>query len=235
MYLRFSRTAWPVVLLLITGGITDAVWAQAQSVNPGINRAYTDPVFEDWVARFESPGREVYDRRMDIVAALALKPGMAVADIGAGTGLFTRLFATAVAPGGPVYAVDISPVFIQNILRRSREEKLGNVSGIVNTGRDAKLPALSVDVAFLCDTYHHFEFPQSMLGSIHRALRPAGRLVIIDFRKQEGKSSEWVMQHVRADKFTVIREVEAAGFKLIADTDLLQENYFLMFERLPHP
>jgi len=234
MHLRSSSNAWPVVLLLVTGGMTDPVWAQAQSVNPGINRAYTDPVFEDWVARFESPGREVYDRRKDIVAALALKPGMAVADIGAGTGLFTRLFAT-VTPGGPVFAVDISPVFIQNILRRSREEGLRNVSGIVNTARDAKLPASSVDVAFLCDTYHHFEFPQLMLESIHRALRPSGRLAIIDFRKQEGKSSAWVMQHVRADKTAVIREVEAAGFRLIADTELLKENYFLMFERLPRP
>jgi len=235
MHLRSSSNAWPVVLLLVTGGMTDPVWAQAQSVNPGINRAYTDPVFEDWVARFESPGREVYDRRKDIVAALALKPGMAVADIGAGTGLFTRLFAPAVTPGGPVFAVDISPVFIQNILRRSREEGLRNVSGIVNTARDAKLPASSVDVAFLCDTYHHFEFPQLMLESIHRALRPSGRLAIIDFRKQEGKSSAWVMQHVRADKTAVIREVEAAGFRLIADTELLKENYFLMFERLPRP
>jgi predicted methyltransferase len=154
---------------------------------------------------------------------------MAVADIGAGTGLFTRLFAPRVSPGGAVYAVDISPSFVENILRTCREQGLANVEGIVNTGRDVSLPPASIDLAFLSDTYHHFEYPQTMLASIRRALRSGGRLIVIDFRKQPGISSRWVMGHVRTNRDTVTREISSAGFRLVADKPLLQSNYFLEF------
>ena len=82
-----------------------------------------------------------------------------------------------VAPGGTVYAVDISETFVSNILHSSREQGLNNVEGIVNTPREAGLPERSIDLAFLADTYHHFEYPQSMLASIHRGLRDHGRLL----------------------------------------------------------
>jgi predicted methyltransferase len=205
--------------------------AGEQSVRPGVNRHYENPDWSAWVARFERPDREVYARRRAIVAATGLRPGMTVADIGAGTGLFTRLFAPEVGPGGKVYAVDISPTFIENILRTSREQGLANVEGIVNTPRDVSLPPASIDLAFLSNTYHHFEYPQSMLASIHRALRRGGRLIVIDFRKQPGISSRWVMGHVRTNRETVIREIHAAGYRLLEDKPLLYSNYFLVFQK----
>jgi predicted methyltransferase len=207
------------------------VFAQEQSVSPGINRHYEDADFARWQRTFESPGREVYDRRQDIVAALGLKPGMTVADIGAGTGLFTRLLSPAVGPSGTVYAQDISREFLENLERIGREERLANVKTVLGTERDARLPANTLDLAFLCDTYHHFEYPRSMLASIHRALKPGGALVVIDFEKTPGLSSAWVMGHVRADRETAIREIEAAGFRLAEDRKLLRENYFLRFVR----
>ena len=207
------------------------LYAQEQSVNPGINRRYEAPVWQQWVNAFENPGRELYEQRQAIAGAVGLRPGMAVADIGAGTGLFTRLFAPRVAPGGKVYAVDISESFVENILRTCREQGLANVAGIVNTPRDAGLPADSIDLAFLADSYHHFEYPVSMLASIHRALRSDGRLIIIDFRRQPGRSSQWVMQHVRAGRDSVLREIQAAGFQLVADRPLLASNYFLEFRK----
>ena len=207
-------------------------YAQEQSVNPGINRRYEAPVWQHWVNAFENPGRELYAQRQAIVGAVGLRPGMVVADIGAGTGLFTRLFAPRVAPGGKVYAVDISESFVENILRTCREQGLANVAGIVNTPREAGLPADSIDLAFLADTYHHFEYPVSMLASIHRALRNDGRLIIIDFRRQPGRSSPWIMQHVRAGRDSVLREIEAAGFQLVADQPLLASNYFLAFRKV---
>ena len=94
--------------------------AQEQSVRPGINSYYMDPEWQQWVYQFESRGREVFDRRFDILHASSVLPGMDVADIGAGTGLFTRLFSPQVGPGGKVYAVDISRTFVENILRESR-------------------------------------------------------------------------------------------------------------------
>lgn len=208
--------------------------AVESSVNPGINQDYSDAEFQRWVSVFERPGREVYDKRHTIVSALALKPGMAIADIGAGTGFYTHLFAAKVGTSGKVYAVDISENFIENILRTAKNQGLNNVEGIISRPKSTELALASIDLAFICDTYHHFEYPQTMLASIHQALRPGGQLVIIDFRKQPGVSSGWVMSHVRADEITVIKEAETAGFSLLSQQDLLQSNYFLTFEKNGH-
>lgn len=205
--------------------------AEEQNVNPGINEYYYDADFQHWVNVFERPGREVYDKRHTIVNALSIKTGMAIADIGAGTGFYTLLFAQEVGSSGKVYAVDISEDFIKNILISARQKKFGNVEGIINSQKSTNLESDSIDLAFICDTYHHFEYPQSMLASIYQALRTGGELVIIDFRKQPGVSSGWVMTHVRANEKDVIREVEAAGFKLTDRSELLHENFFLKFSK----
>ena len=223
--LRFGLAA----LLLVAGTFPVAA---RDGADPAINRPYLDPDFAQWVERFESPGREVYDRREAIVAASGVKPGMRVADIGAGTGLFTLLFARAVGPTGHVTAVDISPTFVANIQRRAQNEKLGNVSTRVNSQTDTGLPPASIDLAFISDTYHHFEQPRAMLASIHRALRDGGSLIVIDFERVEEESSAWVLGHVRADKKQVIHEIEAAGFRLVADTSLLKENFYLRFTKI---
>lgn len=202
-----------------------------QNVAPGINRHYESPDFEQWRGTFEQPGREVYARRMDILAASAVRPGMAVADIGAGSGLFTLLFARAVGAGGRVYAVDIAPEFVAGITARAAAEGFGNVVGVVSEQRATRLAPNSIDLAFVCDTYHHFEYPQAMLASIHQALRPGGRLIIIDFRREAGFSSPWVMGHVRAGETQVIDEVGAAGFTLSDRPDFLRVNYFLTFTK----
>ena len=218
-------------ILLLLAGLLLVFPATAgdQSVRPGINRHFEDPDWQQWVSTFERPGREVYDQRHAIVAASRAGPGMDIADIGAGTGLFTRLFATAVEPEGTVYAIDIASTFIENILRTCREQGLLNVTGIVNTPVDIGLPANAIDLAFITDTYHHFEYPQQTLASIHQALRNEGRLVIIDFRRDPQISSKWVMGHVRGNRKQVIQEVQAAGFRLLDDKPLMRTNFFLEF------
>ena len=207
-------------------------FAEEQSIRPGINSYYENPDWQQWVNTFERPGREVYDKRHAIVDATGIRPGMAVADIGAGTGLFTRLFAERVGPQGRVYAVDISRPFIENIVRTSQQRGFLNVEGVVNGHKDVSLPPDSIDLAFLVDTYHHFEYPASMLSSIHRSLRPGARLIVIDFRRDPGHSSSWVMGHVRAGRDAVIDEITRAGFRLIDDKALLRTNYYLVFSRL---
>jgi SAM-dependent methyltransferase len=206
--------------------------AQEKSVRPGINKAFENPDVKGFVGKFEVESREIYARRKEIVAACKLKPGMRVADIGAGTGLFTRLFAREVGPGGKVFAVDIAPQFIAHIEKTCREAGLKNVVGVVCTPDSAKLPANSIDLAFICDTYHHFEYPAKTLRSIHRALRPGGHLVLIDFHRIEGKSSEWVLGHVRAGQEVFTREIVAAGFKVVEERDILKENYFVRFVKV---
>jgi predicted methyltransferase len=96
---------------------------------------------------------------------------------------------------------------------------------------DVALAPESIDLAFVSATYHHFEYPRSMLAPVRRALKPGGALVVIDFPKRPGLSSPWVMGHVRADKAAVIREIEAAGFRLMEERPILRRNYFLRFEK----
>lgn len=202
-----------------------------QSVNPGINRAYENADFDRWQDIFERDGREVWDRREDIIRHLRLRPGQRIADVGAGTGFFAMLMAEVVGPEGRVYAVDITPSFVTETEQRAKDRGLSNVVGIINDPLSTQLPADSVDLVFISDTYHHFEYPQSTLRSIYEALTPEGELVVIDFKRIPGFSSPWVLNHVRAGEPEVIAEIEAAGFSLVERLDFMRTQYYLRFNK----
>jgi predicted methyltransferase len=210
-----------------------SVPSHEQSVRPEINKEYLKPDLKvgKWVERFEREGREIYDHRHDIIKAARIQLGSTVADIGAGTGLFTLLIAEAVGPRGKVYAVDIVKEFLGHIDGRAAQQGRRNVRTILCTERSVELPAHSIDLAFVCDTYHHFEYPHSTLASIHRALRPGGELVLIDFKRVPGESSQWVMDHVRAGQDIVTAEIISAGFELVGESAFLRDNYFLRFRK----
>ncbi len=227
----FLRALFLVVLALLSGLLAADTGLSLAGADPAINRPYVNPDYGEWVERFERPGRELYDLRRAILAEADLRPGMVVADIGAGTGLFTRLFARAVGPSGRVLAVDVSEEFVRNIERTAAEQGLGNVVGIVNSQAGAGLSTESVDLAFIADTYHHFEQPLAMMRSIYRALRPGGRLILIDFERIPGRSAGWVMGHVRAGKEVFAEEVQQAGFVLEGEADILRRNYLLHFRK----
>lgn len=205
--------------------------AHAQGASPEINEQYRNPDYNRWQRNLETEGREVYEKRLAIVDAVAAKPGQAVADVGAGTGLFTRLFASRVGPQGRVYAVDIARAFVDGNLARARAAHQNNVLGVVSTQTDTRLEESSVDIAFICDAYHHFEDPKAMLASIRRALRPGGTLVVVDFERIPGTSPDWILKHVRAGKEDFRREIEASGFRFTEEAKLMRENYFLRFTR----
>src|SRR5262249_8905660 len=151
--------------------------------------------------------------------------------------LFTRLFAREVGERGKVYAVDIAPKFLAHIDKTCKEDKIANVKTVRCSQTPCELPAGSIDVAFVCDTYHHFEFPFRTLASIHKALRPGGRLLVVDFHRIPGKTRKWLLDHVRAGQDVVIKEIVQSGFKLAGEEkDLgLKENYFLRFDRVEKP
>ena len=203
--------------------------AEEKNVRPGINNYYYDAQFEQWLNTFESSGREVFDKKEAILQALQVKQGMTIADIGAGTGLYTIPFAQQVGEQGLVYAVDISADFVKNIELRAKQQDLKNVITHINDQKDIGLPHNSIELAFICNTYHHFEYPLTTLESIYQALVSGGKLVIIDFKRDPKISSSWVMGHVRTHKEAVIKEVESVGFKLINDNTILEQNYFLSF------
>ena len=158
---------------------------------------------------------------------------MHVADVGAGTGLFTRLFSQQVGSRGWVFAVDISPRFAEHLAELADRIRGQNITPVLCAADSVLLPPESVDIVYICDTYHHFEYPAATLASIHRAMRTGGRLAVIDLERIPGVSSEWTLDHVRAGKETFREEIEAAGFELDRELDLdgLVENYFLLVRK----
>ncbi len=217
-----------------SAGSKPASAAAEASVKPGINAEYLKPDLKvtQWVERFEREGREIYDHREAIVAAAHLQPGMTVADIGAGTGLFTPYFSRAVGAKGKVVAVDIVPAFLARIEQRAAAEGLANVQTVLCTERSVELPANSIDFAFICDVYHHFEYPQSTMASLRKALRPGGEILLVEFKRIPGTSSDWVLNHVRAGQEVFTAEINAAGFEQVEERDILKDNYVLRFRKV---
>ena len=206
-----------------------------QSVRPGINDRFVDPTLDvsQWLGRFEIESREVYAARTEVLKACQVEAGFRVADIGAGTGFYSRLFAQAVGTDGWVFAVDISPKFLQHINKQSADDGVTNLTSVLCSERAVNLPADSIDLVFVCDTYHHFEYPRSTLASIHRALKPGGLLVVIDFERIPGQSREFILGHVRAGKEVFRDEIIDSGFKFVREIALpeLKENYLLHFRK----
>jgi len=206
--------------------------ADEPSVRPGINTAYFQPdALTKYSKILEAESREVVEHRDEIVDAIGLQKGMVVADIGAGTGFFTTEIAKRVGNRGAVFSVDIVPSFLERIGERVNAEKLSNVTVVQGEERATGLKPASVDLAFMCATYHHIEYPQAYMRSLLQTLRPGGTLVLIDFERVEGKTKAAIIEHVRADKETAIDEVSRAGFVFESETELLDKNYYLFFAR----
>ena len=221
-----------IAALLLATALLIPLGAQEKSVRPGVNDTFRDPDPKAFTERFEIESREVFAKRKEILEAIKLKPTDVVADIGAGTGLFTRLFASNVGPEGRVIAVDIAQKFLDHIEVTCREQNLRNVETLLCKDDSTELPPESVDVAFICDTYHHFEFPQKTMTSLLNALKPGGRVILIDFKRIQGESTDWTMDHVRAGQEVFEAEILQAGFQKADEVkDLLKENYMVVFEK----
>lgn len=209
--------------------------AASPTAEEGINREFLSPDLdpEEWLAKFEVESREVFSARREILAAVGLAAGDRIADVGSGTGLYLEAFSRAVGPAGRVFAVDISPRLVDFIENRIRREGLGNVVAVRSTTTSTRLAPGSVTHAFVCDAYHHFDRYPDMLASIHDALVPGGRLIVVDFDRIPGVSREWLLTHVRAGKETVRREIEDAGFVFVDEVPVaaFHENYLLLFRK----
>lgn len=204
-----------------------------EPIHTEINQRYADPQLDvsRFVERWENENRDVYHNRRAIVESLRLTNGDTVADIGAGTGAFTEPIARKVGVYGFVYAVDIAQPFLNYINSRARAANLTQVKTVLGTQDSVRLAPRSIDVAFCCDTYHHFENPPVILASIHRALRDDGVFVVLDYDRVEGVSREWILEHIRSTKAQTIAEIEQAGFRLAEQVDIppLPEHYMLRF------
>ncbi len=233
--LSFSGCLHSASMLAPEGTSALRTGADEQSVRPGINASYESPDVEIWVERFESESREIAQHRYRIVESAGVAPGMVVADVGSGTGLFTPVLSEAVGERGMVLAVDIVPEFLELTRKRARKQGLKNVQTVLCDEDSVLLPRAAVDLVFTCDTYHHLKYPRSTLRSIHHALKPGGELVVIDFKRIPRASRQWVLDHVRAGRQIVTEEITAAGFILIQEpppAPYLDENYLIRFRKV---
>jgi len=135
-----------------------------------------------WLERAE---REREERTDLLMAALALQPGLVVADIGAGTGYLARRMAKAVAPGGKVIATDVQPQMVRMLQKLSEQPGMGNLVPWLGDEQDVRLPAGQLDMAVLVDVYHELAYPWEMLQSVLRALKPGGRLVLVEYKAED--------------------------------------------------
>jgi len=206
-------------LLILTIGAQ----AQEDSLAPGINEIFKRQP-DVSIRQFDFTNRDPRQQK-EILDACALRPGMVVADIGAGSGVHARLFAEAVSPGGKVYAVDIMQEFLDHIEATCKGKGITNVLCVLGSDTSCNLKPGSVDVAFSSDTYHHFEYPFKMMASIRAALRPNGKFILIDFKDRSG--------HVRADSKTVIEEIRRSGFRLIDSREFANMFFLARFAVLP--
>lgn len=186
-----------------------------------------------WLERLEVNSRELFSARNAVVAAAGLKEGDFIADVGAGTGLYTLLFAEQVGSQGRVFAEDIEPLFLDLINRRAADLLLGNVTAVLGREDNVTLPAALVDVAFIADSYHYFDDREAVMRSIFDAVKAGGRLIMVEYDVTPGEARPEGKEYVRFGKSAVIAEVEFVGFALEDEVavDGLEENYFLIFRK----
>ena len=192
--------------------------------------------FEDidrWVAEFESPERNSRQKPDEVVAALKLRSSERIADIGAGTGFFSRRFAKA-AGEGTVYAVDLEPNMLRYVAKRARAEGQKNVVPVLALPDSPMLPPGSVDVIFICNTIHHIENRAAYYQILRESLAPGGRLVIVDFRK-DADLEEGPPPEMRLDRKELERELSQAGFRLADEHDFLLDQYFVVYSAAERP
>ncbi len=179
-----------------------------------------------WLERSE---REREERPSHAVRLLRLQPGQTVADIGAGSGYYTELLSKAVGSAGKVYATDIQPEMIRLLDERIRRRRLSNVQAILCTEADPRLPPESLDLALLVDVYHEFAQPQQMLRAIHRALKPGGRLVLIEYRKEDPAVP--IREEHKMSIAEARAEVEPEGFAFDRVLNDLPWQHILIFRK----
>ncbi|MCP4174791.1 MAG: methyltransferase domain-containing protein [Fuerstiella sp.] len=161
-----------------------------RSIRPGVNSRFVDPRMDvtERHGRFEIESRKIYTDHERVLDICDIRPGITVADLGAGTGFYSRLFASAVGTEVGVYAVDISPRFLNHTNQRAIAKEVPNITSVLCSERGVSLPPNSVDIAFICDTCRHLEYPQSTLASVRRALQPGRTLMVIDIERIPGKT-----------------------------------------------
>lgn len=226
----------PAILLLLLGCAPQPVAQQAvapagavqETTSPAAapRRTPANVMSHEGAAWLEREGREEAERPDVVLAAMDLRPGLTVAEIGAGTGWYTRRIAPRVAPG-KVYAVDIQAEMLE-LLRTKYSPGIPNVETVLGTDTDPRLPAGAVDRMLLVDVYHEFQKPQEMLASLRKSLAPGGTVTVVEYRL-EGESASHIYLDHRMSVEQVLAEWTPAGFELVKRIETLPSQHLFVF------
>jgi ubiquinone/menaquinone biosynthesis C-methylase UbiE len=184
----------------------------------------------DWLDRNEREMEEHPDAALD---AIGIKPVMVVADVGAGTGYMTLRMAKRVGPAGKVYAVDVQPEMLRRLRQNAAKDKLTNIETVLGTESDPKLPAGKLDLILMVDVYHELSQPQKMLRHMREALKPDGRLVLLEYRKEDPTIP--IRPEHKMSVQEVKTEVEAEGFHLDQVLETLPRQHILILKKTAEP
>ena len=204
-----------ILLAGLVGAMAAATWGQAP-------HQHHPPGSEEYARILEDPQRDSWQKPHEVVMALDLKPTETVADIGAGSGYFTRRLAIH---AGKVYAVDIDAKLLELAVRNAPK----NVEAVLAAPDDPKLPAASVDTIFFCDVLHHIDGRAAYYRKLEKALKPGGRIVVIEFYKKPLPIGP--PESMKISEEVLIGEFKAAGFRKTQSFDFLPYQYFVVFER----
>jgi ubiquinone/menaquinone biosynthesis C-methylase UbiE len=224
--IRVCAFASWLVLLAATAGAQVAERA---------NQGYATAEERSRVAQnLDNPDRVRNQKPRELVAALGVAKGAAVADIGTGIGFMLPYLVEAVGPQGRVYAEDIFQDFLDQAQHKIDKHRWKNVQTVLGVEKNVKLPPGAIDLALILDAYHHFNYPADELASIRKSLKPDGRLVVVDFyrsRPHPRMSPERLQQHIRLDRDGFAAEIQSAGFRLDRQFDHLPHQYVLIFSK----
>jgi ubiquinone/menaquinone biosynthesis C-methylase UbiE len=217
--------------ILAALSLSGALSAQvASEANSGYK---TEQQRKQMAATLANPERDQTQKPGQLIRDMGLKEGMTVADVGTGVGYMLPFLSRAVGPQGKVIAEDIFEDFLQGARDRAENLKLTNVSFVKGTDTDPNLPEGKLDQILVLDVYHHFDFPEKMLAALYKALKPDGRLVIVEYYKRpEAMANGRALTHIRLDMPDVIKEIEANRFHLIMEKERSRNvQYMLLLEK----
>jgi predicted methyltransferase len=208
-----------ILTVALCVGLSGAALAQSPHTH-----THTFDDAQKWAKVFDDPKRDAWQKPHEVLAALALKPDAVVADVGAGTGYFTVRLAHRL-PNGRVYAIDTEPQMVKHLASRAREAGLKNVTAVVGTPDDPRIPARA-DVVLFVDVYHHIEKRERYFANLATALKPGGRVAIVDFRMDAPQGPP---RSARIEPDRVKAELRTAGYELAREHAFLPYQYFLEF------
>lgn len=222
--LRSVAIAIIVLISFVIGCTNHQKQKASEQQAPATQQKFKD--IECWVKMFEDPERDAWQKPAEVVEALNLRPGDVVADIGAGTGYFTRHFAVAVGASGKAIGLDIESGMVEYMREDAKKLNLKNYEARVVKTDDPELAPHSVDVIFLCNTYHHIENRVEYFKNVAKSLKPNGRVINVDFFKNTDFGPP--RDHKLA-KEVVLEEMKKAGYRLIKSHGFLPQQYFIEF------